>query len=196
MRQVAGSVSAGVRHLLVQRRVRPEIQVRDDGRGVLLCPGQQACRADGRGGDRGGGHPRAVRDRNHGEQAGNAGAAVVADRCVCRRLHHRRRQIARVALHDGDARFKRVAEQPRRVGVRVRRGRPGRDQVGQAAARGRQRRQEQHRGDHRRGPAEDERKPQPDNEIRECLRHECRDYPGSAALGRARVAEKPRVRSG
>ena len=73
MRQVAGSVSAGGRYLLVQRRVRPEIEVRDDGRGVLLCSGQQACRADGRGGDRGGGHPRAVRDRNHGEQAGNAG---------------------------------------------------------------------------------------------------------------------------
>ena len=90
--------------------------------------GQRRGRVDGRAGDRGG-NARAVRYRNDGQQARDASATVVIDRGLCRLVHDGWRQAVRVALDDGDACFKWIPEQPRGVGVRVRGGRPGRDQV-------------------------------------------------------------------
>ena len=59
--------------------------------------------------------------------------AVVRERGPRRLVHHRLRQAMRVTLHDGDARLKRIAEQPRRAGIRLRGGRPSRDQVRQGS---------------------------------------------------------------
>ena len=178
--QVALRVRLGVRYLLLHRRVGAELKERDDRRRVPADPGEQVGRAGGRDGDRGR-DARPVRYRDDGEQAGDAGVAVVRLRRPGRGVHRRRRQAAGVALHDGDARFQRIAEQPGRGGVRLSGRGSGRDQVGQAARR-RQRRQQQDRRDHRRRPGQNDGEPQPDNEIPERLRHDSRHYPAAGLL--------------
>ena len=108
------------------------------------------------------GHSRRL--RRPGELAQLARYPAVCRQCLTDRtdLRHRR-QAPRIPLHDGDGRVEREAEQPARVALRVRRRRSWRDQLGQPARGGVQRRQEDDGGRYGSGPSGDDQEPQADH---------------------------------
>ena len=204
--EVPARVFVRARGLLAERRAGLEVQERDDRGGVLRRAYQQARGVRQR--ERSG-QARDAAGRARAERSGQAGGAQVlglgqrlrhpgrrgglgeltqragdlpvgGQRLADRPDLRRRRQALRVPLHDGHGGVEREAEQLAGVGLRVRRRRSRRDELGQPAGGGVQRRQEHDGGRDGGGPPGDDQEPQAD--------HHGGVAPGQQAHRRLRLA--------